>query len=564
MNGIMLSMNLMPPDLQLQKLSKDQLQELVVQMSSEFSFALKDSESKLDDAHKQLFDTQAQLQTTVVELQTAKEQQQRDAQLIHFKEVTIQKLTFELSVLRRRSFFKKHEHFTAEQGLLFDEFLNADLGEVQSELRTITPETKKTTEALNRPRRQPLPTDLARVEIRHEPGSTVCSCGCQLNRIGEDVSEKLDYQPGIFSVQRHIRGKWACKHCQTLIQAPVPAHIIDKGIPTTGLLAQVLVNKYSDHLPLYRQEQIFARSGYAIAQSTLAQWVGQCGAALQPLVQALRAILLSESVLHADETPVKVLGAQKGGSKNAYLWVYASTQTSAIKAVVYDFAESRSGRHAQHFLENWQGTLVCDDYAGYKRLIGNNRICEAGCMAHARRKFFELHVANKSLIAEEALKRFAVLYEIEDSIKTADMQTRQNIRESKAKPIMQGFYQWLLEKRAMLPSGTGIIKAIDYSLRRWQTLTHYLSDPRTPIDNNWAENQIRPIALGRKNWLFAGSLRSGQRAAAIMSLLQSAKINGLDPYAYLKDVMEKLPTHPYSKIEELLPHRWQPANTITV
>ncbi len=185
-------------------------------------------------------------------------------------------------------------------------------------------------------------------------------------------------------------------------------------------------------------------------------------------------------------------------------------------------------------------------------------------MAHARRKFFELHIANKSLIAEEALKRFAVLYGIEDSIKAACMQTRLEVRQAKAKPLMLAFYQWLMDKRGMVPSGSGIMKAIDYSLRRWQALTQYLNNPHTPIDNNWVENQIRPIALGRKNWLFAGSLRSGQRAAAIMSLLQSAKINGLDPYAYLKDVMEKLPTHPYSKIEELLPHRWQPENTVTV
>ena len=255
--------------------------------------------------------------------------------------------------------------------------------------------------------------------MRHEPDSTICRCGCQLKRIGEDVSEKLDYTPGVFTVERHVRGKWACAKCQTLIQAPVPAQVIDKGIPTAGLLAQVLVAKYADHLPLYRQEEIFDRAGYAIPRSTLAQWVGVCGVQLQPLVDALKAVLLERQVLHADETPVAMLKPGNGKTHRAYLWSYCSTQYDDIKGVVYDFAESRGGRHAREFLGDWKGKLVCDDYAGYKALFEHG-VTEVGCMAHARRKFHDLWANHSSQIAGEALKLFGALYDVERDVAALD------------------------------------------------------------------------------------------------------------------------------------------------
>ena len=218
------------------------------------------------------------------------------------------------------------------------------------------------------PRREALPESLPRIDVRHEPDSTICHCGCQLKRIGEDVSEKLDYTPGVFQVERHVRGKWACVKCQTLMQAPVPAQVIDKGIPTAGLLAQVLVSKYADHAPLYRQEQMFGRAGYAIPRSTLGEWVGVCGVRLQPLVDALKAVLLERPVLHADETPVAMLKPGHGKTHRAYLWSWCTTQYDGIKGVVYDFAETRSGRHARQFIGDWKVKLVCDDYVATQTL----------------------------------------------------------------------------------------------------------------------------------------------------------------------------------------------------
>lgn len=377
-----------------------------------------------------------------------------------------------------------------------------------------------------------------------------------MQRIGEDVGEKLDYTPGVFTVERHIRGKWVCASCETLTQAPVPAHVIDKGIPTTGLLAQVLIAKYLDHVPLYRQEAIFGRAGLAIPQSTLAQWVGQCGVALQPLVDALKEEMLGHRVLHADETPVAMLDPGAGKTHRAYLWSYSVGAFEPMKAVVYDFAESRAGKHAQDFLADWRGTLICDDYSGYKALLAKG-LTEAGCMAHARRKFFDLHSQNQSQIAGEALELFGRLYGVEREVAELHVDERCRIRQAKARPIADELQAWLTQQRQRVPNGSATAKAIDYSLKRWAALTHYLADGQVPIDNNWIENQIRPIALGRKNWLFAGSLRAGQRAAAIMSLVQSAKLNGHEPFEYLKEVLTRLPTQPASRVGELLPHRWK-------
>ena len=337
----------------------------------------------------------------------------------------------------------------------------------------------------------------------------------------------------------------------------MPAQVIDKGIATSGLLAQVLVAKYADHLPLYRQEQIFARADVKIARSTLAEWVGVCGVRLQPLVDALGETILNEPVVHVDETPVQVLQPGSKKTHRAYLWAYAPGAFQGLKAVVYGFTEGRSGAHARAFLGDWRGELVCDDYGGYKACFEQG-IAEVGCMAHARRKFFELHQSGKSLIAEQALKFIGQLYEIEAQGTDLLPGERQRLREQQARPIAQALHAWMTAHRLKVPDGTGIARALDYNLKRWAALTRYLNDGRLPIDNNWIENQIRPIALGRKNWLFAGSQRAGRRAAAVMSLIQSAKMNGHDPYAYLKDVLSRLPTHPNNRIEALLPHRWQP------
>lgn len=505
-----------------------------------------------------------QLRQLATELMARVEQQdqviqQRD-QVIQRSELRNQQLTHELALLKRHKYGQRSEHLTVLQISLLDEVVDADIAAIEAELEQL-----KTTPApavKRQPKRAPLPPELPRTEIRHEPDSAHCTCGCQLKRIGEDVSEKLDYRPGVFTVERHIRGKWVCEACETLTQAPMPAHIIDKGIPTTGLLAQVMIAKYADHLPLYRQEQIFDRAGVPIPRSTLAEWVGRCGVQLQPLIEALREALLKEAVLHADETPVPMLAPGKKKTHKAYIWAYATTPYAGLKAVVYAFTPGRGGQHARDFLADWQGKLVCDDYGGYKASFKHG-ITEIGCMAHARRKFVELHVAGKSLIAGQAVEYIKQLYDVEREARDLTALERKTLRQDKARPIADALHHWMQAQRLKIPNGTATANALDYSLKRWAALTRYLDDGALPIDNNRVENLIRPWALGRSNWLFAGSLRSGQRATAIMSLIQSAKLNGHEPYAYLKDVLARLPIQKASAIGELLPHNWKaPADKV--
>ncbi|WP_033986164.1 IS66 family transposase [Pseudomonas aeruginosa] len=480
-----------------------------------------------------------------------------------FKQAVIDKLTHENAILKRLKFAASSEAFNAEQKSLLEETLDADLAAVAAEIEVLG--SSKPQGDKQQPKRQPLPPHLPRREIHHEPEDTTCGCGQPMQRIGEDVAEKLDYQPGTFTVERHVRGKWVCKCCEKLVQAPLAPHVIDKGLPTTGLLAQVLVAKYLDHLPLYRQEAIFQRAGHAIARSTLAQWVGECGVRLQPLVDALSAELLRQGVLHADETPVAMLKPGHGKTHRAYLWSYCTTPLNPIKAVVFDFADSRGGQHVRGFLglpgteqhPGWKGRLVTDDFSGYKACFELG-VTEVGCMAHARRKFHELWANHQSSIGEQALKFFVQLYDVEREVAEADNDARREARRRRSRPVADALHHWMRQQRQKIPDGSATARAIDYSLNRWAALTRFIDDGELPIDNNWVENQIRPIALGRSNWLFAGSLRAGKRAAAVMSLIHSARINGLDPYAYIRDVLERLPLQPASRIDELLPHRWRP------
>ena len=359
---------------------------------------------------------------------------------IHHRDAVIEKQAHELALLKRHKFARRSEQFKGVQGQLLDELIDADLAAMEAELAELLPTQAPTAPAKQQPKRTPLPPQLPRTLIHHEPENTQCRCGCQLKRIGEDVSEKLDYVPGEFTVERHIRGKWTCEQCETLIQAPVPAQVIDKGIPTSGLLAQVLIAKYADHLPLYRQERIFGRAGLAIPRSTLAERVGTGGVWLQPLVDALRAQLLAQPVLHADVTPVAMLAPGKKKTHWAYVWVYCSTPFSELKATIYDLAPGRAGEHARAFLGDWRGKLVCDDYAGYKAGFGAG-IIEIGCLAHHRRKLHDLHVANKSELAAQALDSIGALYGIEREAKDLPDQDRQRLRHEKARPIADALHQ---------------------------------------------------------------------------------------------------------------------------
>jgi transposase len=474
------------------------------------------------------------------------------------KQLKIDQLTHEMATLKRWQYGRHSEQLDAVQRSLLDESIDADIEAISLEIEAL--KARPSTTPKSQPKRVALPAQFPRRIIAHEPEDTRCGCGCSLERIGEDISEKLDYTPGVFAVEQHVRGKWVCRSCERLIQAPVPPQIIDKGIPTAGLLAQVLIAKYLDHLPLYRQEAIFGRAGLALPRSTLAQWVGACGVKLKPLIDAMKALLLTRAVLHADETPVPMLKPGLGRTHKAYLWSYSSSEYDELQAVIYDFAEGRSGHYAREFLQGWTGKLVCDDYSGYKALFEKGRgVTEVGCMAHARRKFHDLYKNHRSDIAAEALRHFAAFYNIESEAREQklDAHGRRQLRQQRSKPLAETLRQWLVRQRREVPDGIATAKAIDYSLGRWAALIRYIDDGDLPIDNNHLENRIRPVALGRSNWLFCGSLRAGQRASNVMSLIQSAKLNGHDPYGYLKDVLERLPTQPASRLEELLPHRWQ-------
>jgi len=501
-------------------------------------------------------DTKTQVTDLVQTLLNEAKQAQEEVKTQALK---IQALTIELAYLRRIRFGKKSESLASKQLSLFEETLQSDLAAVNAEIEQLDPSAKAQAKPpRSRAGRQSLPDDLPRIEHRHELESCQCDqCGHQLVRIGEDVSEQLDIEPAKFFVHRHIRPQYACKICEVVTAAPIPPAIIDGGMAAPGLLSWVLTSKYLSHLPLYRLEQIAAREQVTLSRSTLSEWVGRAGVALQPLVDRLTWHLLQGNTLHADETPVAQLDPGKGKTKKSYLWAYRSNDMApGPRIIVFDYQAGRSGRHVQNFLQDWQGHLLVDDYGGYKALFSEKypRPCiELACWAHARRKFFDLHKANDSPMAYEALRRIGNLYTIEAEGKHLAIVERQQLRIEKSRPELNALHNWLMQTRVQTANGGGSAKALDYTLKRWPTLIRYAQTGHLPIDNNPVENVIRPIAIGKKNWLFAGSERAGQRAAAIQTLFGTAQLNGLNPSAWLKDILNKLPTWPNSRIDELLP-----------
>jgi len=481
-------------------------------------------------------------------------------QALHAAELKIQALTLELAHHKRIRFGQKSEALAAAgQRELFDETVIADQAAIEEELERLAPAAKPAAPRKPRSRagRQPLPPHLPRIEHVHEPESCQCGrCGNDLVKIGEDVTEQLDVEPAKFFVHRHIRPQYACKRCETVTAAPIPPAVIDGGLAATGLLVWLLIAKFADHLPLYRLAQMAARQGVPLALSTLAEWVGRLGVALQPLADRLAERQRLRPVLHADETPVQQLDPGGGKTKKAYLWAYRSNGLDGEPPILlFDYQTSREGKHASAFLRGWRGHLMVDDYAGYKALFRDGAVVELGCWAHARRKFFDLAKANGSPVAARALRHIARLYRIEAKAQGKPPEVRKHVRARHALPRLRLYHAWLVKTRVQVPDGTGTAKALDYTLNRWPALIRYAETGHLPIDNNPVENAIRPIAIGKKNWLFTGSERAGKRAAVIQSLLGTAKLNGLDPAAWLKDTLEKLPVWPNSRIDELLPLR---------
>ncbi|MYZ51441.1 IS66 family transposase [Malikia spinosa] len=399
-------------------------------------------------------------------------------------------------------------------------------------------------------------------DTHHDSTGQPCgctACGARLRRIGQDISEQLEYVPAHFKVIRHVRPKLVCVGCQAIFQASAPSRPIARGVAGAGLLAHVLVAKYCDHLPLYRQSGIYARSGVELDRSTLAGWVDQAGQLLDPLVAALGRYTLAAAKVHADDTPVPVLQPGRGKTKTGRLWVYVrddrAAGSSEPPAAWYQYTPDRKGEHPQRHLRNYRGILQADAYGGWGKLY-SGPITEAACWAHARRPWWDLYLSSgrdETSIAAQALRRIAELYAIERDIRGQVPEVRRAQRQARASPLLQDMHAWLSQLLGRVSAKSELAQAIGYSLTRWRALTRYCDDGRIEMDNNAAERALRGVALGRGNYLFMGSDAGGERAAAIYSLVQTAKLNGLDPEAYLREVLGRIAEHPINRIEELLP-----------
>jgi transposase len=466
--------------------------------------------------------------------------------------IELEKLRFEIACLKRMKYGRSSERLDTQiaQMQLTLEDLEATLAETPEPLR---PAPK---EVAVKPVRRALPAHLPREDVVHDSACTCPECGGTLRRLGEDVSEMIEYVPGRYKVVRHVRPKFSCAACQKIVQASAPSRPIARGLAGPSFLAHVLVSKYADHLPLYRQSQIYAREGLDLDRSTLADWVGGASELLEPLVRSLGRYVMSATKLHGDDTPVPVLCPGRGRTKQGRLWTYVRDDRPAASteppAVLFRYSPDRKGERPQAHLACFTGVLQADAYAGFDRLYGE-RIQEAACWAHVRRKFYDIHVAHASPIAAEALDRIGRLYGIEAEIRGRPPDERAAVRQARAGPELEALHAWLHATVMQLSKKSELALAIRYALSRWSALTRYRDDGRLEIDNNAAERALRAVALGRKNWLFAGSDEGGERAAAIYSLLGTAKLNDLDPEGYLRYVLERIADHPINRIEKLLP-----------
>jgi transposase len=488
----------------------------------------------------------------------------KDAQLLSHA-VEIEALKLEILKLRRLQFGNRSEkrERQIEQLELWVEELEA--AEAQ---RACVPAAAAPPVRATAPRRE-FPAHLTRETLTIAPQETSCpDCGGDLKKLGEDVSEVLELEPIRFKVIRQVRPKLACASCDTIVQAPAPARPIERGMAGPGLLAHVIVSKYADHLPLYRQAEIYARDGVELDRTLLAQWVGNLSALLTPLTEALRAHVFAADVVHADDTPIPVLAPGRGKTKTGRLWTYVRDERPAggnvAPAVWFTYTPDRKGEHPQRHLADFRGVLQADGYSGFSKLYDGGRVLEAACWAHARRKFVDLHELHKSPIAGEALERIGALYAVEQDIRGRPPDERRAVRQARSAPLLANLKIWLDQTLQTLSQKSATAQAIRYLLTRWEAFTRYSDDGRIEIDNNAAERALRCVALGRKNFLFAGSDAGGERAAALYSLLGSAKLNGYDPEAFLREVLVRIAEHPIDRIGELLPWALKATRTTSI
>ena len=485
----------------------------------------------------------------------------KDEQLLS-RDAEIEHLKLLISKLRREQYGRSSEKLDRQI-----EQLELRLGELEASRANDSERSESRRDSVvARPARRPLPANLPREVRTYSPPESDCrDCGRPMKQLGEDVSEMLEYVPEHFKVIRHVRKKLVCIRCDRIVQAMAPSRPIERGIAGPGLLAHVLVAKYCDHLPLYRQSEIYARAGVPLERSTLAEWVGCCSRLMKPLVEVLRRHVMSAAKLHGDDIPVPVLAPGLGKTKTGRLWTYVRDDRPAgdqvPPAVWFGYTPDRKGEHPRAHLSSFQGTLQADGYAGFEQLYATGKIQEAACWAHVRRKFYDLQEAHQSPVASEALERIAGLYAVENDIRGRTPEERRAIRNARSRPQLESLKRWFEETLGKLSRKSDTALAVRYALGRWEALLRYCDDGRLEIDNNAAERALRVVALGRKNFLFAGSDGGGESAAAMYSLIGTAKLNGIEPESYLRNVLSRIAEHPVNQIDQLLP--WNIATELT-
>jgi transposase len=473
--------------------------------------------------------------------------------LVKTQALKIAELEHQLAGHRRQRFGSKSETMDQLQLRLEEEEIAAS--------KTVAPVQNDTAEPKAKPKRKPLPAELPRNEEVLLPGEA-CACGGKLRVLGEDVTEELEYIPGRFVVNRVVRPRMACSSCETIQQAPLPSRPIERGRPGPGLLAHVLVSKYADHLPLYRQSQIFEREGIDLDRSTLADWVGNSTALLEPLADVIGRHALAGQAIFADDTPLKMQAKVK--CVTARIWTYVRDErpwnsqggSQAPPVAWYQFSANRKGAHPVDHLSHFKGWMHADGYAGFNELYRGGAINEVACMAHIRRKFVDVFQSEGSVIAEEAIRRIAQLYVVEKDARGLAPEDRIRLRQDRARPILDDLEAWLGTQLARISGKSELAKAIRYALTRMKKLRPYLDHGFLEIDNNPAERAMKPVAIGRKNYLFVGSEGGGKAAAIAYTLIETAKLNSVDPQAWLTNVLARIADHKINRLDELLPWRY--------
>lgn len=478
-------------------------------------------------------------------------------QSLSIRTLEIEQLKLQIAKLKRMQFGRKSEKLDRQIERLEArlEDLVAEEGVADADVRS---EPSSASTERQRSTRQPLPEHLPREDHVLDPVEQECpACGGHLKPLGEDVSEQLDIIDAAFKVIRTIRRKKACGSCDCIVQPPAPSRPIERGVATPGLLARILVAKYADHHPLYRQSVIYARQGVELDRSSMARWVGACGALVAPLVDALRRYVLAGVKVHADDTPVSVLAPGNGQTKTARLWAYVrddrNSGSADPPAVWFAYTPNRQGLHPQSHLAGLRGVLQADAYAGFNALFTDGNVIEAACWAHARRKITDLHAHRPTPTTIEVLRRIGELYAIEAEVRGESPMVRQRVRQERAQPLLDSLERWLRERLLTLSLQSETTKAINYMLNQWKALNYYCENGVAEIDNNIVENALRGVSLGRKNFLFMGADSGGERAAAMYSLIGSCKLGDIEPEAYVRHVLTHIADHPINRIDELLP-----------